>query len=292
MIIVTGIGGFVGSNIAEYLYSVGYRVLGTYYRRKPVFGEINAIQVDLANWDDVWNKIGRIHGEKIDAILHFAAQMEGTDINGYLKNTVNSTKNLLKLAELLNVKSFVYASSIAVYGMTEKIVNEESDRTNLTDYGMAKYICERLIQDASLENRIAIRLPRMLGPRVDLRCPWLPKLTQGLLRGERITYFNPELLYNNLAHCNTLADFIIKLMDRNNLGYETVGIGASNPMKIIDIVELLKRLTGSESELIEKCASDRNTCFLIDIAKSIAMGYEPMAVEETLDMFIKDIGVR
>ncbi len=290
MIIVTGAGGFVGSNIAEYISNAGYRVLGTYYNRKPVvLQEDNVIQVDLANWDDVRKKLCEGTAEKIEAVLHFAAQMIGPNMEEYLENTVQSTRNLLRLAQERNVKSFVYASSIAVYGMTEEIVNETSDRTNLSDYGTAKYICERLLQDSAIENRIAIRMPRMLGKRADMTCPWLPKLTQALLDGDAISYFNPEMLYNNLAHCDTLAGFILKLLEKEQLGYQVIGIGASEPKKIIEIVERLKTLTKSKSQLIERKPTGRNTCFLIDIKKAVSMGYEPMSVDVTLERFVNDI---
>lgn len=290
MIIVTGTGGFVGSNIAEYISNQGYKVIGTYYHRNPtILEKENVIQVDLTKWEDVQSKLCEENVDKIDAILHFAAQMLGPNIEEYLENTIQSTRNLIRLAQERDVKTFVYASSIAVYGMTEEIVNEESDRTNLTDYGTAKYICERLLQDSNIENRIAIRMPRMLGKRADMTCPWLPKLTQTLLKGENVTYFNPDMLYNNLAHCDTLAAFIIKLIERENLGYQLVGIGASKPQKIIEIVHKLRDLTKSDSILQEKVSTARNTCFLIDITKAESMGYEPMTVEETLEYFVNDI---
>lgn len=290
MIIITGTGGFVGSNIAEYINSKGYDVLGTYYHRLPtVLKKENIIQVDLTNWEDVQKKLHQDNIGKIDAILHFAAQMLGPSMEDYLENTVQSTRNLIRLAEERKVKTFVYASSIAVYGMTENIVNEESDRTNLTDYGTAKYICERLLQDSRIENRIAIRMPRMLGKRADMTCPWLPKLVKTLLDDEEVAYFNPNMMYNNLAHCDTLADFILNLSSRDYLGYQLIGIGASEPRKIIEIVNKLKDLTHSKSLLQEKVSTTRNTCFLINIEKAQSMGYVPMSVDETLEQFVKDI---
>lgn len=289
-ILVTGVGGFIGGNVADYLIKKGYQVFGTYHNVEPdIANGMRKINVDLSNKEDLEAKFLSAEMGQIDAVLHFAAQMLGPNIADYLENTVQSTRNLLTYATENNVRTFIYASSIAVYGMTESEVNEKSDRTNLTDYGIAKYICERLIEDAAIINRIAIRLPRMLGGRIDLTCPWLPKLTGDLLENREIKYFNPNMKYNNLAHCDTLAEFIDVLINRGEDGYSLVGIGSSEPKDILEIVKYLKKLTQSQSPLIEKKSEQRNTCSLIDISKAVSMGYQPMTVKETLECFIQDL---
>lgn len=289
IVLITGTGGFIGRNIAKYLIKMGYQVCGTYHNIEPdELEHMRRVKVDLTNKIDMeklsFDKIGQV-----DVILHFAAQMLGVKIEDYLENTVQSTRNLLDYAFKNNVRTFIYASSIAVYGMTEIEVNEFSDRVNLTDYGTAKYICERLLQDAPIRNRIAIRLPRMLGEKIDLTCPWLPKLTKKLLNHEEVEYFNSDMKYNNLAHCDTLAEFIHVLINRDKDDFSLVGIGSTEPMKILEIVNLLKDLTKSRSVLFEKKIEQRNTCFLIDISKAISMGYHPMTVKETLEYFVKDL---
>lgn len=289
-ILVTGAGGFVGGNVADYLIRNGYQVCGTYHNTEPdISNGMKKIKVDLSNKADLEEKILSANIGQIDAVLHFAAQMVGPNIADYLENTVQSTRNLLAYASENNVRTFIYASSIAVYGMTESEVNEKSDRTNLTDYGIAKYICERLLEDAAIKNRITIRLPRMLGGRIDLSCPWLPKLTGDLLEHKEIKYFNPNMKYNNLAHCDALAEFIDALINRKEDGYSLVGIGSSEPEEILEIVKYLKKLTKSQSSLIEKKAEQRNTCSLIDISKAVSMGYQPMTVKATLEHFIRDL---
>ena len=291
-LIITGASGFVGGNMVEYFSRKGYKVYAIVRSRDlehELIGNRNvvSIRMDLGNYQEIMDKLSRtINSEdEITAILHFGAQMVGSQVKEYIDNTIMTTWNLLKYAIDRKITSFVYASSIAVYGMTEQIVNEKSDRVNLTDYGMAKYMCERLIQDSTIENRVVIRMPRMLGKRIDMSCPWLPVLTSQLIKGENITYYNPELLYNNMALCDDMAEFIDIMINRENKGYDMVGLGASEPMKVIEIVNYMKKLLDSNSIIQEGIPAKRNTCFGIDISKAISMGFKNRTVKETLEIF-------
>lgn len=289
-VLITGVGGFIGGNITRYLMEKGYRIYGVYHNTKPDLLEgMITIQADLADSVEFYERMENVEIGQIDAVLHFAAQMLGSKIEDYLENTINSTRNLLAYAVEHHIDTFIYASSIAVYGMTDIAVNEKSDRINLSDYGISKFICERLLEDAAIKNRISIRLPRMLGRKIDLSCPWIPKLTESLLKNQRIRYFNPGMEYNNLAHCDTLAEFIDTLIHRDGLGYVLVGIGSENPQSILSIIKYLKELTHSTSILVEKSSEQRNTCFLIDISKAVSMGYKPMTVRKTLECFVRDL---
>lgn len=284
-VLITGIGGFIGKNVAEYLTDNGIDVVGVYRKKEPTCIVKKVISCDLAE-EEIDNYIG---DESIKAIIHFAGQMKGDKVRDYLDNTIGSTRKLINYAEKKKIGTFIYISSISVYGETLSQVNEMSDRINLDDYGMAKYICERMLEDAIIEKRIVIRLPRTLGKGCDLSYPWLPKVTAQMLKNEDIYYMNPELLYNNMLYVDDLSKFLVLLLNEKMTGYEKFVLGAKGHMSIIDILYELKRNLSSQSRLIEKSAEGRNKCYSIDIAYAEKYGFRSRNIYEIIQEFVKDI---
>lgn len=284
-ILITGASGFIGSNLAEYLKASGDYTIGTYNSRVPEYGLDEAVQCNLASAE----LTKCFHHLKIDGIVHLAGHMRGDRICDYLDNTVNATRELIKLAEEQNVSKFIYISSIAAYGETCSSVNENSDRVNLDDYGTAKYICERMVEDSDISSRIVIRQPRTLGKRCDLSYPWLPKTSDRMLKGEVVYYTNPDLMYNNLLYVQDFSDFILKLLHDSMEGFYRFVLGAKDKMSILDILRCMKKNLNSSSELVERKPTGKNTCYSIDISYAESYGFRPRSAEETIIQFCKDV---
>ena len=86
----------------------------------------------------------------IDIIIHLAAKIEAADSikkkKLYKRINLDSTKNLIKLAEEFKVKKFIFASSAAVYGNTKKSFCSEKKLLNpINPYGKYKLSAENYI---------------------------------------------------------------------------------------------------------------------------------------------------
>ena len=137
-VLVTGGAGFIGSHVAKWLVSAGYRVLilddlsGGFEENIPsgatfVKGSVQ----DAALVDALFER------ERFDYVFHLAAYAaEG--LSHFIRN-FNYQNNLVGSVNLVNaavnsgsVKCFVFTSSIAVYGrnqtpMVEKLVPQPED---------------------------------------------------------------------------------------------------------------------------------------------------------------------
>jgi nucleoside-diphosphate-sugar epimerase len=284
-VLVTGAGGFIGQNVSRFLTDCGIEVIGVYHNTRPEFIPNRIFSCDLSR-----EKIDKyVNDEKIDAVIHFAGQLKGSHIRDYLDNMVKTTVNLIDYAEEANITQFIYISSISVYGETFSDVNESSDRINLDDYGTTKYLCERLMEDAQIEKRTVIRLPRTLGKGCDLSYPWIPKVAGQMLRNEDIYYTNPNLQYNNMLYVDDLSQFLLKLLQESPKGFNRFVLGANGKLKIIDILELLKKELSSTSRLIEKQASGRNKCYAIDTAYAEKAGFQSRPIATIIRNFAEDV---
>ena len=289
-VLITGATGFLGQHLVDKIADMGSYVTGIFRSHEPQDESkknISFLRCDLADREAV-EKL--FINNYYDTVVHLAGQMRGNKVIDYLNNTVRSTENLLSCSEKYGVKRFIQASSIAVYGYVNGEVDEKSDRINLDDYATAKYLCERLVSDATIPYRIALRLPRILGEGMDLSYPWIPKLIRKLLDNDDIVYFNPSLPYNNMAYVENVCEFIEKLRLCDREGYHLIGIASSDALTVKEIIDTLYEGLGSRSKMIEtKNNIPRNTCHLIDYNRALEYGYKPNTVKETLEKTVADI---
>jgi UDP-glucose 4-epimerase len=146
--LVTGGAGFIGSHVAEYLIKMGHHVIvlddlsGGYEENVPdeaVFVEGSILDHDLI--DSLFRKY------KFDYIYHFAAYAaEG--LSHFIKrfnynNNVIGSVNLINAAINYQVKTFVFTSSIAVYGAGQTPMTEEMIPVPEDSYGIAKLSIEQ-----------------------------------------------------------------------------------------------------------------------------------------------------
>lgn len=280
-VLMTGIGGFIGNNIAEYLISKQYNVIGIYKNRKPNNPKIPLIHMDLSK------TIKEL--PNCDAIIHLAAQIQPASIEEYLDNTIQPMRNICNWAQKMLVKQFIYVSSTSIYGETIGEVNINSDRINLDDYGLTKYIGERILENTNIKNRWILRLPRVLGKGTDMSSPWLPLLIKRLIQNEEVIYYNPNLIYNNLVYIDDISEFMEKILRRKNEELKRIVLGGKQEATIIEILKLLKDELNSSSILTEKKVNKRNTCYAIDVTEAQKNGFYCRDTTEIIKRFIKDI---
>jgi UDP-glucose 4-epimerase len=157
--IVTGVGGFIGSHLAETLLQEGCQIIGIdefndYY--DPLLKEQNAVQLERypsftlirANIQDLdWSKLL----SDVDIVYHQAAQAGvraswGQGFRNYTERNINATQIILEAAkDAANLKRFVYASTSSVYGNAETMPTPETIYPQpVSPYGISKLATERM----------------------------------------------------------------------------------------------------------------------------------------------------
>jgi len=86
-----------------------------------------------------------------DVVMHFAAKLivpESVEQPlEYYYNNVEGVRIMLSVMKDFNIKNVVFSSTAAVYGEPEKVICEETDRTNpINPYGETKLADEKLIK--------------------------------------------------------------------------------------------------------------------------------------------------
>jgi UDP-N-acetylglucosamine 4-epimerase len=205
--LVTGVAGFIGSNLLEHLLKLNQAVVGldnfaTGYQHN--LDEVRA-QVSPEQWQGfsfIEGDIRNLHDceracEGVDYVLHQAAlgsvprsindpiTTDGTNIGGFL--------NMLVAARDGGVASFTYAASSSTYGDHPALPKvEENIGKPLSPYAVTKYVNE-LYADVFAKtygfNTIGLRYFNVFGKRQDPNGAYaavIPKWAAGMIQGDDI----------------------------------------------------------------------------------------------------------
>lgn len=153
-ILITGVGGLIGSRMAEWLVEnqpsfkiIGIDNLSGGYLEN-IHKDVLFYNRDLAtdNLDDIFEN------NEVTYVYHFAAYAaEG--LSPFIRK-FNYTNNLVATAAVINmcirynIKRLVFTSSMAVYGIGNPPFDETHTPSPVDPYGIAKYACEMDIQVA------------------------------------------------------------------------------------------------------------------------------------------------
>jgi UDP-N-acetylglucosamine/UDP-N-acetylgalactosamine 4-epimerase len=205
--LITGVAGFIGSNLLETLLKLDQRVVGldnfaTGHQR-------NLDEVQSLVTPEQWSRFDFIEGDirnlrdcekacqNVDYVLHQAAlgsvprsledpiATNAANIDGFL--------NMLVAARDAQVKSFTYAASSSTYGDHPALPKiEENIGKPLSPYAVTKYVNE-LYADVFSRcygfHTIGLRYFNVFGPRQDPNGAYaavIPKWTAALLQGEPV----------------------------------------------------------------------------------------------------------
>jgi len=157
-ILITGASGFIGSHLVRELKD-RYRVFCIARQSMEQAGipynkNIRWTQLDIGNFDNIKHVAKSINDMGgVDFVTHFASYYDFTlkDNLEYKRTNVTGTENILKLSEHLNVKRFIFSSSLAAckFENSKRLLTEESPVDANFPYAVSKRDCEQLIKKYS-----------------------------------------------------------------------------------------------------------------------------------------------
>lgn len=210
--LITGVAGFIGSNLLEALLKLNQKVIGldnfsTGYQQNidDALSSVSSEQRELFTFyhgdirkvDDCQKAV-----QGVDYVLHQAAlgSVPRSIATPEATNETNVTGfvNILISAKNEKVKRFIYASSSAVYGDSPILPKEETHIGNpLSPYAVSKYTNELYAKAFSTcygIETIGLRYFNIFGPRQNPHGPYaavIPLWITSLLKNDRV-YINGD----------------------------------------------------------------------------------------------------
>lgn len=263
-ILVTGVAGFFGSNLAEYLLEKGHEVIGidnfnNYY--SPKVKEYNIREYkDNPNFKlhrisimdkDLLEKV--FIDDSPEAIIHLAAwagvtySIDHPDI--YIQTNVEGTTNMAEMGVKYKVKSFVYASTSSVYGSNPVPFVESMAITDpKSPYPVTKFAGELMLRTYSDNFGLPVTIFRIFNPQGKRMRPDLA-LSKIIRSCEYGTEFP---IYQDLNTTKRDYCFIGHMMDamihvlKNPFDFEIFNLGNSNPVTLGELIKAAEDVTGKK----------------------------------------------
>lgn len=301
-VLITGVAGFIGSHMAEYLQHKGFQTEGIdnfnpYYStqlKRINANELTNIGIKIWEGDAADASLYKKLSKDFQFIIHFAAQpgiSASSSFESYSQNNVVATQKLLEFAkQQSDLKQFINISTSSIYGEFAT-QSEDAVPAPTSHYGVTKLASEQLVL---AENRLgtinacSLRLYSVYGPR-ERPDKLYTKLIAAGLHNEKFPLFEGSKLHKRSF--TYVADIIegiyLSIKKHKYTNGEIINLGSPEQRTteegIICVEKLLKKHIDINI-LPPRSADQQETVAKITKAKKI-LGYQPKtSLEEGLKL--------
>lgn len=301
-ILVTGGAGFIGSAVIGELQKHNHDI---YVIDNLSFGNREFINIP----DDKFFKTDILRAEEADAIIqkirpqwiiHLAAihfipycnqhPFESANIN------VSGTINLLKSAEKAEgLERFFFASTAAVYPVSDDALDEKVTPAPMDIYGLSKLAGEHLCNEFYLKTKIptvVCRFFNAFGPN-ETNPHLIPEIQAQINSGIRTIKLGNLTPKRDFIHTHDMAAAVRMLLEKFTGGIDTFNLGRGEEYSVTEIVQAFERQLGEKINIEVDEARVRKTermHLLADISKIKKFtGWEPrISIDEGIKTLISE----
>ncbi|MBC7349781.1 MAG: SDR family oxidoreductase [Candidatus Aminicenantes bacterium] len=255
--LVTGGAGFIGSHLVERLVNLGcqVRVLDDFSTGKEENISHLSDRIEVRRGDIRDRDLCRQAARGMEVILHQAAlaSVPRSVSEPVLAHEINvtGTLNLLLAAAEAGVRSFVFASSSAVYGDDRTFPKKEGKEGKaLSPYGAQKLASEKYCQVFSQLyefNAVSLRYFNVFGPRQDPGSQYaavIPIFITRMLQGKPPVIFGDGSQSRDFIYVENVVQANLLAANAEHFRGEVFNIGTSARIMVKELAGILNSLLG------------------------------------------------
>jgi UDP-N-acetylglucosamine/UDP-N-acetylgalactosamine 4-epimerase len=287
-LLITGVAGFIGSNLLEVMLREGFEVVGidnfltgfkkniddAILRSSEYNKEIrfDLIKGDIRQYSDCNKAL-----KNIDIVFHQAAlgsvQRSIDDPINSNETNVNGTLNLLKASLENKVKRFIFASSSSIYGDSEVLPKNEDMQPNPKSiYAVSKLSSEyyvRLFYKIYSLKTISLRYFNVFGKRQNpdsIYSAVIPKFLHNISIGKELVIFGDGTQARDFTHIDNVvyANILSMISENINIFGNFYNVGCGQKISLNDIIMFL------EKKLNKEIFTSHHKCREGDVKNSLA----------------------
>ena len=276
-ILITGTSGFVGKKLAKSSEDLDHEVIGIDFKKDKKYTTLN---LDISSQDFLNN----FNIKGIEIIFHLAAQSGGYKSleDPYIDSLWNcvGTANMISLAKKLNIKKFIFISSMAIYG-NGKRVTENTIPKPISFYGVSKLSGElqtKLLFEHNKINFTIFRLFATYGSGQDLENKHQGILSiylSQILNSDEIKITGSKSRRRELVHINDVIDALIMGLKKetNNKTYNVTNNEKITPEIIINEIS---RQLNKKVKIVELDGYEGDQTLITSEKSALSkLGWEP-----------------
>ncbi len=306
-ILVTGAAGFIGSHLVDRLLSDGARVTGIDNfitgRKENLESAINNPDFRLIEAEAVEKLEHEArNGEsevRYDGIYHLASpasppRYQQHPVATYLVNSLG-THWACELAKV-NGARLVFSSTSEAYGDPLEHPQKEAYFGNVNAIGpramydeskrFGEMVCSVFANSFGVDTRV-VRIFNTYGPRMDPKDGRVfPSFFDQAKKNEPIKVEGDGQQTRSFCYIDDLVEYLVRAMSTDNLKGELLNIGNPDEHSVLEMAQIIKKMTESSSEIEHVAARPEDIARRQpDISKAKQMlGFEPqISLDEGLE---------
>jgi UDP-glucose 4-epimerase len=288
--LVTGGGGFIGSNLVRALLARGddVRVLDNFSTgsRANLAGlehDVHLVEGDLRSYE-------RVHAavRGVEVVFHQGALPSvPRSVQDPLTTTavnIEGTLNVLLAARDEGVRRIVNASSSSVYGNTGALPRVETQAPDpISPYAVAKLAAERFCTSFSRVygmEIVSLRYFNVFGPRQDPTSQYaavLPRFIRAVAAGEQVTIYGDGEQSRDFTFVDNVVGANLLAADAQGVGGEILNIATGGSVTVNALADAIGELLGKQVEKAYEPAREADVrASWADVAEAKRLlGFEP-----------------
>jgi len=261
-VLVTGGAGFIGSHVAEELSNMGFYVvslddLSGGFIDNIQGNNVHFIKGSINDYELIENLFQKYQFEHIFHLAAYAAEGLSHFIKRFnYENNLIGSINLINAGIKYNVKSFIFTSSIAVYGNNQLPMHEELTVFPEDSYGIAKYAVEqelKITHDMFGMDYVIFRPHNVYGERQNIGDKYrnvIGIFMNQILRNEPITIFGDGEQTRAFTHISDVAPIIAKSILLPEALNQVFNIGSDIHCSINQLASVVISKMGASQKII------------------------------------------
>lgn len=292
--LVTGVGGFIGSHLAERLVSDGHEVVGCdsffdFYPR--ALKEANLVGLRAENaFTFVECDLTTVNLDALldgqDWVFHQAGQAGvrsswGPTFEIYTACNITATQRLLEAAiHASALKRFVFASSSSVYGNVATLpVTEDTLPQPVSPYGVSKLAAEhlcRLYWHTYQVPTVALRYFTVYGPRQRPDMAF-HRFGRAILQGDELVVYGDGLQTRDFTYVNDVVEANMRAATVPDVAGHVFNIAGGSRVSLQRVIQLLEKVSGRVARVRWEASArgDMRDTFADTSRAQHALGYLP-----------------
>ncbi len=198
----------------------------------------------------------------------------------YIIDNALCAADMMKFCKKHRVRRIIYLSTDEIYGMLRvREVTEHSEMVSPNIYAATKYLAEQVIRQSGMPYYI-LRLPGIVGR--DWGDNFIYRTMEKVRNQDDVYIYNGQKEFNNLVDIDDLVQFIMVLCNKIECpASETFVIGNCEKIKLLELVEFMKEMYDSSSEIHD----DENPVgryFTLNVEKAVSYGYHSKSIKNII----------
>jgi UDP-N-acetylglucosamine/UDP-N-acetyl-alpha-D-glucosaminouronate 4-epimerase len=290
-VLVTGGGGFIGSNLVRGLLAHGddVRVLdnfstGSRTNLDGVATEVEVVEGELRSYERVHNAV-----RGVEVVFHLGAlgSVPRSVQDPLTTSAVNveGTLNVLLAARDEGIRRVVFASSSSVYGSAVELPAREGAPVDpISPYGVAKLAAERYcvsfsrVYDAF--ETVVLRYFNVFGPRQNPHSQYaavVPLFLTAIARGEPVTIFGDGGQSRDFTYVDNIVAANLRAAEAEGANGRIFNIAAGSPASVDTLADTIAALLGQpvEKQYAPPRPGDLRDSYAEIAAARDVLGWEP-----------------